>query len=95
MYIQLNQSDYDAIAELIDEVDDDFSGSIDYSDIGLEVTFSKYVVAHQDTDYYNGTGAWEVDSVEFYLTSITCGDIEVKYNHDRLVWTVKQCLKKS
>lgn len=94
MYIQLNQTDYDAIAELIAEQDDCIDGYVEYSEIAVEVPFSKSVVAKRDTDYYNGTGAWEVKSVDFSLGEVKCGDIELRYNHEKLEKTIEAWLRR-
>ena len=91
MYIKLGQEDYDAIAELIAEKEDEFDGSIDYQDF-VEISFSKNVRAERDDDYCNGTGAWEVKSVDFSLGEVNCGDIEIRYNHERLEKTIEEML---
>ena len=88
MYIQLEQTDYDCIAELIADTDNGCGCEIDYSDICLTVTFDKEVYEHRDTDYYNGTGAWITDSVDFTLGEVTCDGVEVKYNHKELEKTI-------
>lgn len=88
MYIQLEQTDYDFIAELIADTDNGCGCEIDYSDICLTVTFDKEVYEHRDTDYYNGTGAWITDSVDFTLGEIHCEGVEVRYNHKELEKTI-------
>lgn len=92
MYIQLEDSDYDRIAELIAEEEDGYGREIDYSDLCIKVTFDKEVESHQDTDYYNGTGAWITDSVDFILDKVTCDGVEVRYNHKELEKTIRDYL---
>ena len=90
MYIKLGQEDYDAIADMIADVDDG-NGVVEYCDL-IEISFSKNVKAERDDDYYNGTGAWEVKSVEFSLGDVKCGDIEIRYSHERLEKTIEEML---
>lgn len=94
MYIKLGQEDYDAIAELIADKEDDFAGIIEYCDL-IEIRFSKYVRAERDDDYYNGTGAWEIKSVDFSLVDVVCGDVEIRYNHEKLQKTIEEMLWRS
>lgn len=94
MYIKLGQEDYDAIAEIIAEKEDTCNGKVEYCDL-VEVSFSKNVRAERDDDYYNGTGAWQVQSVDFSLGEVKCGDIEVRYNHDKLEKTIEEMLWRS
>lgn len=91
MYIELGQEDYDAIAEIIAEKEDTCNGKVEYCDL-IEISFSKDVRAERDDDYYNGTGAWEVQSVDFSLGEVKCGDVEVRYNHDKLEKTIEEML---
>lgn len=91
MYIKLGQEDYDAIAELIADKEDVCEGEVEYCDI-VEISFSKNVRAEQDNDYYNGTGAWEVKSVDFTLGEVNCGNVEIRYNHERLEKTIEEML---
>lgn len=92
MYIQLEQLDYEAIAEIIIQEGDGDGSKVEYSDLCIEITFDKEVQEHRDTDYYNGTGAWEVDSVDFTLGEVTCDGVEVKYSHKELEKTIKDLL---
>ena len=66
MYIKLGQEDYDAIAEIIADMDDECNGVVEYCDL-VEICFSKKVKAERDDDYISGTVTWEVQSVEFRL----------------------------
>lgn len=91
MYIKLGQEDYDAIAEIIAEKEDTCNGEVEYCDL-VEISFSKDVRAERDDDYYNGTGALEVQSVDFSLGEVKCGDVEVRYNHDKLEKTIEEML---
>lgn len=91
MYIKLGQEDYDAIAEIIADMDDECNGVVEYCDL-VEISFSKNVKAERDDDYYNGTGAWEVQSVDFSLGEVKCGDVEVRYNRNKLVKTIEETL---
>lgn len=93
MYIKLGQEDYDAIAELVADMDDG-AGAVEYCDL-VEISFSKNVRAKRDDDYYNSTGAWEVKSVEFSLGDVKCGDIEIRYSHERLEKTIEEMLWRS
>jgi hypothetical protein len=88
MYIQLEQSDYDLIAEMVAESKNGIGIEIEYSELCIKVVFNKHVLQHLDDDYYNGTGAWEVDSVDFTLGEIHCEGVEVKYNHKELEKTI-------
>ena len=90
MYIKLGQEDYDAIAELIAE-EDVSDGEVYYQDI-VEISFSKYVRAELDYDDYTGTGTWEVKSVDFSLENVTCGNIEIRYSHEKLEKTIEEML---
>lgn len=90
MYIKLGQEDYDAIAELVADMEDG-DCMVEYCDL-VEISFSKNVRAKRDDDYYNGTGAWEVKSVEFSLGDVKCGDIEIRYSHERLEKTIEEML---
>lgn len=94
MYIKLGQEDYDAIAEIIADMDDECNGEVSYCDL-VEISFSKNVRAERDNDYYNGTGAWEVKSVDFTLEEVKCGDVEIRYNHDKLEKTIEEMLWRS
>lgn len=94
MYIKLGQEDYNAIAEIIAEMDDECEGVVEYCDI-VEISFSKNVRAERDDDYYNGTGAWHVKDVDFELGEVKCGDIEIRYNHERLEKTIEEMLWRS
>ena len=94
MYIKLGQEDYNAIAEIIAEMDDECEGVVEYCDI-VEISFSKNVRAERDDDYYNGTGAWEVKGVDFTLGEVSCGDVEIRYNHERLEKTIEEMLWRS
>lgn len=94
MYIKLGQEDYDAIAEIIADMDDECNGEVNYCDL-VEISFSKNVKAERDDDYYNGTGAWEVQSVEFSLGDVKCDDIEIRYNHEKLEKTIEKMLWRS
>ena len=91
MYIKLGQEDYEAIAEIIADMDDECNGEVNYCDL-VEISFSKNVKVERDDDYYNGTGAWEVQSVEFSLGDVKCGDIEIRYNHEKLEKTIEKML---
>lgn len=93
MYIKLEQYDYDAIAEIIAEQEDTYNGVISYSDLSIEIDYSKQVCSHREDDYYNGTGAWVTDSVEFSLGEVKCEGIEVKYSHRDLEKTIKEYLE--
>lgn len=84
MYIQLEEIDYERIAEAVAEADNGCGCEIDYSDLYLTATFDKQVEEHRDTDYYNGTGAWITDSVDFTLGEVACDGVEVRYNHKEL-----------
>lgn len=92
MYIQLEQEDYNLIAEAVAEADNGYGCEIEYSDLYIKVTFDKQGEEHRDTDYYNGTGAWITDSVDFTLGEVTCDGVEVKYNHKALEKTIKDYL---
>lgn len=94
MYIKLGQEDYDAIAELIADMDDECNGGLEYCDL-IEINFSKNVRAKREDDYYNGTGGWIVKGVDFSLGDIKCGDIEIRYNHERLEKTIEEMLWRS
>lgn len=94
MYIKLGQEDYEAIAEIIADMDDECNGEVNYCDL-VEISFSKNVKAERDDDYYNGTGAWEVQSVEFSLGDVKCDDIEIRYNHEKLEKTIEKMLWRS
>ena len=94
MYIKLGQEDYDAIAEIIADMDDECNGVVEYCDL-VEIDFSKIVKAERDDDYYNGTGACEVQSVEFSLGDVKCGDIEIRYSHEKLEKTIEKMLWRS
>lgn len=94
MYIKLGQEDYDAIAEIIAEKEDAYNGEVEYCDL-VEISFSKNVRAERDDDYSTGTGAWEVQSVDFTLGEVKCGDIEIRYNHDKLEKTIEEMLWRS
>lgn len=89
MYIQLEDIDFDDIAEQISECSNRCGGIVSYSDLGIQIEFDKIVEEHRDTDYYNGTGAWITDSVDFTLGDITCDGVEVKYNHKELEKFIK------
>ena len=91
MYIQLEQYDYDAIAELVAECDNG-NTKVSYSDFDIEISFYKYVREHRDDDYYNGTGAWETDSVDFSLGDVECSGVEIKYNSKELEKTIEDYL---
>lgn len=92
MYIQLEQEDYDAIAELIAESEDGYSLCVEYGECCIEILFEKEISWHQENDYYNGTGAYVVDNVEFGLHDIRCGEIKVKYDDDKLRSTINKYL---
>lgn len=91
MFIQLENIDYDAIAELIVECENG-DGEVLYSDLDIKVSFYKDVCGHLDDDYYNGTGAWEIDSVYFDLGDVECNGIKIKYNSKELEKTIKSYL---
>jgi hypothetical protein len=93
MYIKLGQEDYDAIAELVTDMEDG-DGMVEYCDL-IDISFSKTVRAERDDDYFNGTGAWGVKSVEFSLGDVKCGDIEIRYSHERLEKTIEEMLWRS
>lgn len=90
MYIKLGQEDYDAIAEIIADMEDG-DGIVEYYDL-IEISFSKNVRAKRDDDYYNGTGAIKVTGVEFSLHEVKCGDVVIRYNHERLEKTIEEML---
>ena len=92
MYIQLEQEDYDLIAELIADADDGYGCEIEYSDLCIKVTFDKDVEKHQDTDYYKGTGEWITDSVDFALGEVTCDGVEIRCNERVFEKTIKDYL---
>lgn len=93
MYIKLGQEDYDAIAELVADMEDG-DGTVEYCDL-IEINFLKEIAAEKDDDYLTGTGAWEVQSVDFRLGEVSCGDIEIRYNHEKLEKTIEEMLWKS
>ena len=95
MYIQLEQKDYDGIAELIAEKDNTFNGYLEYGEPEIEICFSKCVHEHQEDDYHKGTGGWVVDSVDFTIHSVECGEIEVKYDAKKLDKTINEWLWKA
>ena len=45
--------------------------------------FLDYVETFED-DYFNGTGASNIDKVEFYIDDVTCYDEEVFFDEHRL-----------
>ena len=92
MYIQLDQDDYNLIAEVVAEAENGYGCEVEYSDLCLTVTFDKEVYEHRDTDYYNGTGAWITDSVYFTLGDVTCDGVEVRYSHRELEKTIRDYL---
>ena len=92
MYIQLEQRDYDLIAEIVSESKNGIGIEIEYSELCIKVVFNKHVLQHLDDDYYNGTGAWEVDSVDFTLVEVSCDGIEIKYNNKELEKVIKDWL---
>ena len=92
MYIQLEEIDFADIAEQIAECSNRCGGIVSYSDLGIQIEFDKIVEEHQDTDYYNGTGEWITDKVEFDFHSVTCGDIVVRYNHKEMERTIRDYL---
>ena len=51
MYIQLEQSDYDVIAEKINEYGDTENGIVSISDLDIEVKFSCRVNHHLEGEY--------------------------------------------
>ena len=91
MYIKLGQEDYDAIAEIIADMDDECQGVVNYYDL-VEISFSKKVRAERDDDFYHGTGAIEVTGVEFSLHEVKCGDVVIRYSHERLEKTIEEML---
>ena len=91
MHIQLEQYDYDAIADLVAECDNG-NGEVLYSDFDIEISFYKEVACHQEDDYYNGTGGWITESVDFSLGYVECNGIEIKYNSKELEKTIKDYL---
>ena len=93
MYIKLGQEDYDAIAELDADIEDG-DGVVEYCDL-IEISFSKEVTAERDDNYLTGTGAWDVKSVEFSLGDVKCGDIEIRYSHEKLEKTIEEMLWRS
>lgn len=92
MYLQLEQVDYDAIAQAIAEEDDSYNGYYSYSEWDIVIRFHKIVGEHQENDYHNGTGAWVVDHVEFALLDIESVGIEVKYDQNKLIKTIEDYL---
>ena len=91
MYIQLDQLDYEAIGKMISNVKDTSRAYIEYEDL-IEIHFGKEITKHQENDYYNGTGAWITDNVDFSLFKVECGDIEVKYDEKQLIKTIIEWL---
>lgn len=89
MYIQLEESDYNAIAELVANEEDTYNGRISYSDLDIEICFSKEVKMHQENHYYDGTGAWVTDSVDFVLDNVDAGNINLRYNSVTLTDIIK------
>lgn len=92
MYIQLEECDYFAIAEKIAECEDKCGNTIYYSDLDIKIEFDKFVEVHQDTDYYNGTGEWITDDVDFELGKIVCEGIDIKYNEREIEKIIKDYL---
>lgn len=88
MYLRLEEDDYEAIAELIAESENGYGVCVSYSDLDIQVSFDMDVKSHQDTDYYNGTGAWITDSVDFALNDVICEGVEIKYSHSQLQRTI-------
>ena len=91
MYIKLDQSDYDMIADIIANEDDECK-SVYYSDLDILVSFYKNTSYHKDDDYYSGTGAFVTDSVDFQLNELSCGEVELRYSHSQLEKTIIDCL---
>lgn len=94
MYIQLEQNDYDAIAELIADRENANYDSIEYGSLCIEISYSKNIAYHRDTDYHNGTGVYIVDDVEFTLLGVVCDGIDVKYDEKQLINTITDYLWK-
>lgn len=85
MVIELTNSDYQAIANMIassQEYDEQTSEIVESNNMLFEVHFKKSVQGYVEDDYYNGTGAWVCTSADVSLYDIICLDegIEVSYN---------------
>ena len=90
MYIQLEQSDYDVIAEKINEYGDTENGIVSISDLGIEVKFSCRVNHHLEGEYESGYYERVVDSVDFKIKSIGCDHLNVLYNEYELNETINE-----
>lgn len=89
MYIQLEQKDYDAIAEMIAMATDE--NSIFYDDI-IQVCYSVEVDGYREDDYYDGTGAYVTTSVDVNISDVKCDFIDVRYNREKLIKSIKDLL---
>lgn len=89
MYIQLEQKDYDAIAEMIAIASDETR--IWYDEF-IEVNYEVDGTGYYDDDYLNGTGDYIVTSVDVNLKEVKCADFEIRYNHDKLKETIENLL---
>lgn len=89
MYIQLEQKDYDAIAEMIAMATDE--NSIFYDDI-IQVCYSVEGEGYREDDYFDGTGAYITTSIDVDLKEVKCDGIEVRYNHDKLKKAIEDLL---
>ena len=92
MYIQLEQSEYDVIAEKIKEYGNTESGSFYISDLDIEVKFSCQVEWHLEGDYESGYSETVVDSVDFEIKSIDCDNLKVCYDESELDETISEAL---
>ena len=91
MYIQLEQHDYDEIANLIYGEDDTCDGCVTYYEDLIEINFSKEIMGKVDDDYYNGTGAWITTDVVFRLKDVLA-PCEVRYDRRKLEKTIEKVL---
>jgi hypothetical protein len=89
MYIQLEQKDYDAIAEMIAMATGD--NSIFYDDI-IEVCYTVEGEGYREDDYYDGTGAYITTSIDVNISDVKCDFLDVRYNREKLIKAIKSLL---
>lgn len=89
MYIQLEQKDYDRIAEIVAE--NPCEPYILYEDL-IAVHYEVGGTGYRDDNYFDGTGAYVTTSIDLNLKEVVCDGIDVRYNYDKLKKTIEDLL---
>lgn len=93
MFIQLEEKDYQAIAQAIaDSAEEKGTAYVDIDGLGFKVDFEKGISGYVEDDYNNGTGAF-VCTDAVVRAEVLCDDVEVRYSNSKLEIIAERMLK--